>query len=304
MTDSAAYRRRNKLKTAFKVCRDVRPIYSGGKVVLSTDGLHLYSCLDDVVVGTHTATGEELCRIEGDSSVTSLALTPFSSAENAHLLIARRSFGLHFCSVPDGQEYKLVARAHDAPIITTSADPTGSLFATGSSDGIIKVWDARAGHCTHVFKGHGGVISAFAWDLSSRAQPRLISAADDCRIWSLTDRKCLDVLEGHSSVVRGLAVTEDGRTLVSGGRDRLVNVWSIAAGSPSKLKAAISVSETLESCGLVKGKGKAKQQSVYTGGDRGHIRLWSLETGKATAEASTSQLKAPEITDVMFVYCT
>ena len=38
----------------------------------------------------------------------------------------------------------------------------------------------------------------------------------------------LQVLEGHTSVPRGLAVSEDGKWLLSGGRDGIVPVWDYA----------------------------------------------------------------------------
>ena len=176
-----------------------------------------------------------------------------------------------------------------------TSDPTGSLFATGSADGIVKVWDATQCHCTHVFRGRGGVVSALVFDIHHSRPPCLFSASDDCKIrrWDLTTRQSLAVLDGHSSVVRGLAVTSDGTTLVSGGRDKVYNVWQLPSGN---LKHTIPIFETLEAIGLIdyqangevptkegkkKQAPKAMRTCIWTAGDTGKIRLWDLQTGQA-----------------------
>ena len=239
-----------------------------------------------------------------------------NAAHSGVLLIAHRSLAIRLYSIGVDDSFTLtrqIARAHDAPITISAADPTGSIFATGSADGIVKVWDAAAGHCTHVFRGHGGVVSALSFDVHPDRPPRLVSAADDCRIrvWDLNTRKCLHVLDGHSSVVRGVAVTEDGSTLVGGGRDRVLTVWDLPSGN---LRQTLPVYETLEGIGIVKsvatqsdasiqsksskGKGKAtvhdKQILVWTAGDSGRLRIWDVMSGqevvKQRPEPSTSKV--------------
>jgi U3 small nucleolar RNA-associated protein 13 len=138
---------------------------------------------------------------------------------------------------------------------------------------------------------------------------RLISGADDCkiRVWDLRTRECVHVLDGHVSVVRGLDVTPDGKLLVSGGRDKVVNVWDLERGV---LRRTMPVFETVESIGLLevemeegKGKGKegAKKRVVFTGGDKGVIRLWDLATGEPLAGKAIAKTagKTHEILDVM-----
>ena len=78
-----------------------------------------------------------------------------------------------------------------------------------------------------------------------------------------------------------------------------------------RLKSTIPVLETLEACGLVdvpvvaapeaKGKGKQEVETmIYTGGDKGQIKLWSLKTGKLV-RASPASDKASEIVDIWSV---
>ncbi|GAA5899168.1 hypothetical protein JCM8208_003024 [Rhodotorula glutinis] len=320
---------RPRMKTVFKEYKSYQPIHTGGKATLSGDGSWLVSTLNEQALVTDIDTGEQLQELKGDTSaVTTLAITPspVSPQHGGYLLTCGRSLGIHIYSLPSLALHRDVARAHDAPIITSCADPTGTLFATGSADGIVKVWDAANGHCTHVFKGHGGVVSAMAFDIASagdggrQGRARLVTGADDCkiRVWDLRTREPLYVLDGHVSVVRGLDVTRDGKTLVSGGRDKVVNVWDLERGV---LRKTLPVFETIEAVGIVdvpeagaagdkKGKGKetgSTRRAVFTAGDKGVIRLWDLVTNeqiKTAADEVTKGGKVHEIVDVVHTPAT
>lgn len=330
---------------SFKEFKSYQPIHTGGKATLSGDGTWLVSTLNEQPLVTDIETGEQVQELKGvratlpvhasdpaltlqpspqdTSAVTTLAITPspVSPQDGGYLLTCGRSLGIHIYSLPSLALHRNVARAHDAPIITSCADPTGTLFGTGSADGIVKVWDAANGHCTHVFKGHGGVVSAMVFDIASagdggrQGRARLITGADDCkvRVWDLRTREGVHVLDGHVSVVRGLDVTKDGKTLVSGGRDKVVNVWDLERGV---LRKTLPVFETLEAVGIVdvpeagaavdkKGKGKETgrtRKAVFTAGDKGVIRLWDLQTNeqiKTEADDVSAGGKVHEIVDLM-----
>src|ERR1700753_4103129 len=51
-------------------------------------------------------------------------------------------------------------KPHQAPVVVSTIDSTGTLLATGGEDGIVKVWDIKGGFVTHTFHGHSGLISA------------------------------------------------------------------------------------------------------------------------------------------------
>lgn len=143
-------------------------------------------------------------------------------------------------------------------------DPTSTYLASGSADGVVKVWDIVGGYVTHLFKGHGGVVSALAFDypfdpssVGRERRMRLVTGSVDTkiRIFDLSAvaarsgaaAKPEAVLEGHVSVPRGLDVSRDGKWLVSGGRDSVVLLWDISS-KPSDTAARKST----------KAKGKEK----------------------------------------------
>jgi U3 small nucleolar RNA-associated protein 13 len=210
---------------------------------------------------------------------------------------------------------RVVSRAHDAPVYVCKADPTSTYFASGATDGTVKVWDIVRGFPTHVLRGHGGVVSAIAWsypramELETRKM-RLFTASVDTRIrmWDLTQGaeqarvgkqvKPEAVLEGHVSVPRGLDVSEDGRWLVSGGRDQVVLVWDISERKLKKsrkgkekeawpsLANTITALERVEAVGILDEEVDASESSsrlrhlrFFTAGEKGLVRIWDGKTG-------------------------
>jgi U3 small nucleolar RNA-associated protein 13 len=211
---------------------------------------------------------------------------------------------------------RVVARAHDAPVHVCTVDPSSTYLASGSADGVVKVWDIKRGYVTHIFKGHGGIVSALKFNFPrdpSVVVPQnilqLITASVDTRIriFDLTataskgDQGALRpiaVLEGHVSVPRGLDVTPDGKWLISGGRDSVVLVWNLHAKSTGAKSAeatkgkgksnspvlaqTIPVMERVEAVGLLQDgdsvpSSSASQLRFYTAGEKSVIRVWNVK---------------------------
>jgi U3 small nucleolar RNA-associated protein 13 len=198
-------------------------------------------------------------------------------------------------------------------------DSSSTYLASGSADGVVKVWNIRQGYVTHVFKGHGGVVSALTFnypqDMSSVSQEQtmqLITASVDTRIRifdlsSTSSARGLGkpevVLEGHVSVPRGLDVSRDGRWLISGGRDSVVLVWNLSSKEPPPkssgkhkgkgqafapvLVKTIPVLERVEALGLLSPDedltghtSSSNEIRFYTGGEKGIVKVWNGRDGK------------------------
>lgn len=180
-----------------------------------------------------------------------------------------------------------------------------------------------------MFKGHGGVVSALAFsyprnidarqdagDVTAGAGAheekrtmRLVTASVDTRIrvFNLTEGastssggggKAEAVLEGHVSVPRGLDVSEDGRWLVSGGRDSVVLIWDLQGKEKEKSKTkkgkgrvglaptlvrTIPILERVEAVGLIASTPDEEMMTpvervgdlrFFTGGEKGVIKVW------------------------------
>ena len=195
-------------------------------------------------------------------------------------------------------------KAHAAPILVSTLSPDSTLLVTGSSDGVVKVWDTAGGYVTHLYRGHGGPVSALKiWFNEDKSQMELWTGSSDgkVRIFDLLEvsakarggegAKAKMVLSGHESVVRGIDITADGRWAVTGGRDRVVLVWDLATGMAKKGKGkdtsgpkvvqTIIAHEQIESFGLLPADQQVKGAGIdrllcYTGGDQGLVRVWDV----------------------------
>ncbi|KAF2876840.1 WD40-repeat-containing domain protein [Massariosphaeria phaeospora] len=305
---------RTSVKTTYAVQRTLQPIYSSGSIALSEDGRILAACVGEDALLTNLTNGQELARIEGDGeAITALALTPAAS----HLIICSRSLSMRIYALSplDSDDQTITTnllrslRPHTSPVVTLTVDATGTLVATGGADGVVKVWDIRAGYTTHTFHEHGGVVSAlhfFQVEISekedeaehskkrkrrksqqeenmrdkkdSHLEYRLASGAEDgkIRIWNMHERMSATVLDSHVSVVRSLKFSARQNILVSSSRDKTLIMWDAQSW---KAKRTIAALEGIESVGFT-----SADQIIYTGGENGRIRLWSTSGQEITRE--------------------
>lgn len=301
------------LKTSYEKARAIGPLHTGGPVSVSEDGSHIFTCVGEQVVLTRVVDGYELLKFSADNeTIYSMCLTPSSS----HLILFTASLSMHIYDNPLSEKTELtpvrptrtISKAHEAPVHVCVSDPSSSLLASGSADGVVKVWDIGKGYVTHVFKGHGGVVSALLFRyvhdttsvLKSEITLHLISASVDCRlrVFDLSPSslregasKPITVLEGHMSVPRGLDITQDGRWLISGGRDSVALLWDFTDSfnnetltkrggkktrSTPSLVRTIPILERVEAVGWLDGS-----HQFFTAGEKGSVKVWDAKTGNA-----------------------
>ncbi|KAJ3415807.1 Transducin (beta)-like 3 [Chytridiales sp. JEL 0842] len=292
---------------SLKPLRTFQAIYTGGHAEITKDEKYLVSTVDKDLHVLELETGKEVLKIEGEADdITCFAVKP----NGDHVVSASRSLLINIVDMKTGEVVRRW-KAHEAPVLTMAFDSSSTLVATGSADSTIRVWDVERGHGTHLFKGHSGVISALCFysGKDSRGENKflLASASDDCkvRIWDLSTRSCVSVLDGHASVVRGLAFTEDGQVLVSGGRDKILNVWNLES---EEVVQTIPIHESVETIGIVKNAYQTSLSTadspgifVYTGGEKGIIRIWDTSTGTCVLSQTPEKNSKHEIQDIIYL---
>ncbi|KAJ3237673.1 Transducin (beta)-like 3 [Chytriomyces hyalinus] len=289
--------------------RSFSPFFTGGKTALvqnigGKEGDFVIASVDKDLNVLNIASGNVDMTVSGTADeVTCFAVKP----DGKHLVSATRSLLLSLVDLSDGTVVRSW-KAHEAPVLAMAFDKSSTLVATGSADSTIRVWDVDRGYATHLFKGHSGVISALTFFNGKSNNILLASASDDCkvRIWDLKTKKCVSVLDNHVSVVRGVAFSVDGRYLLSGGRDKILNVWEVSSG---ELIKTIPTYEAMESIGLVSEISRIGLEKklgldecsmiAYSGGEKGVIRLWNIDTGDCIATQKSETNSSYEITDVL-----
>ena len=222
-------------------------------------------------------------------------------------------------------ELNRTLKPHDSPVIVCCTDKSGSLLASGGSDGSVKVWDIQGGFVTHNFHGHGGLISALCFfqmpepqsnSIDSRKrkgksnglkgrnegilsekdvkQYYLASGAEDgkIKVWNLHERKNVCTLQSHYSVVRSLSYSSEQNIVVSGSRDKTLMIWDCKSWT---LRSTISVLEEIEICGLL-----CQGSVIFSGGESGNLRLWRTFNGKEITKSAKDHEKRYGIVDVCY----
>jgi len=98
--------------------------------------------------------------------------------------------------------------------------PNSSLLASGSGDGLVKLWEVGEEGSLRFFQvlaGHTDGLNRVAWSPDGAT---LASGSRDTtiRIWDAKLGSTRAVLQGHSGEVYGLAYTPDSRNLLKIGR--------------------------------------------------------------------------------------
>ena len=116
-------------------------------------------------------------------------------------------------------------RGQESPVLCAAYHVLGDLFATGGSDGSVKVWSVSGGYCTHNFRGHKAVVTALQFHPDAQCL-HLYSGdnAGGLRRWSLMhgkDMASIDPIyrkfstEHAGKCLRMIRVICDDRTLLT-----------------------------------------------------------------------------------------
>ena len=132
---------------------------------------------------------------------------------------------------------QIKAYHHDLPPVWSVAfSPDGQYVASGGGELGVRLWETQTDE-SFVLEGHlaspsttDGVLAvAFSPDgelLASGGEDRTV------RVWSMSDRRQLAVLFGHTQEVRSVAFSADATLLASGSRDQSIRIWEVATSHP------------------------------------------------------------------------
>jgi U3 small nucleolar RNA-associated protein 13 len=114
------------------------------------------------------------------------------------------------------------------------------------------------------------------------SQLLLVSGGDDSqiKIWDLISKTCVATLQAHFSAVTSLAISDDGWTLLSAGRDGVVVLWNLK--NYSRI-STVPVHEAVEAVAALPAE-DGSGLLFATGGEKGSIKIWDSDTATCVSE--------------------
>ena len=143
---------------------------------------------------------------------------------------------LRLWDVPNGRLVRTLA-GHTLRVSSIAISPDGPLALSGGDDATVRLWDLQTGRCRKKFESAGKLFGValspnnrWAVSTSSAKETALGVSGTLIQLWDLETERCLIALPGHGRAVRSVALSADGRRILTGGDDHSVRLWDAIDG--------------------------------------------------------------------------
>ena len=274
-------------------------------IALSPDGRRVAGCIDRSVTLWSAINGKRLLQLRG--GVQYMSRVTFSP-DGALIAGGGSSGEVKLWDSYSGLEIRRLR--HQGGITCASFSPDGKRLLVGTAKNLLKVWDVTNTDELLTLPGREGVFSADGSQITSNApgepvrhfdaktgseiyatgaipdsfravvampnDQRVVGASGNTlQIWDLRKGEGVETLRGHSGSVVSVAVSPDGRRIVSGSRDKTVKIWDAQTGE---------VALTLEghSGGVSFVAFSPDGKRIASASYDGTVRFWDATTGDQT----------------------
>ena len=174
--------------------------------------------------------------------------------------------------VATGQYSQILQGQHTADVWSASFRQDGQYLATGSHDGLIKLWETETWQCVGTLTAHQHWISSVCFN----TQNSLLASGDYggvIKIWNTNTQTCIQTLTGHKGVIWSLAFSPKGDRLASSSFDTTIRLWDVPKGQHLRTLKGHQ--------GYVVSVCYHPTKDILASASRdGTIRLWDTETGE------------------------
>src|SRR6185436_10080655 len=122
-------------------------------------------------------------------------------------------------SPPLPQAELVLQTGHTGPVNALALSPDGRFLVSGSEDLTLKIWDTATGNVLRTLSGHDQPV--LAADISPDGRTIASGGADaSVRVWNVVTGESTKTVS-HSSAVKNVAFSDDGRRLTSLGNNEI-----------------------------------------------------------------------------------
>lgn len=164
---------------------------------------------------------------------------------------------------------------HPGAVRCTAVDAKGGLFASGSDDGMVRLWEAATGERRPTAFRHRSAVLAVVFSPDCQA---LLAGTDDgtAQVWDVRTGKERGQPLRHQQSVGAVAFSPDGRTVATASADKTARLWEAATGKP--LSEPLPHEEEVWALAF-----SPDGRLILTGADT-LAQLWDTDTGKPVGE--------------------
>ena len=158
--------------------------------------------------------------------------------------------------------------------------PDGNRIAVNTSIGVW-IYDVHTSDELALLTDGVNDYSAIA--ISPDGQILASASENNIQFWNIDELKLQDVYTGHTSEIKHLVYSQNGKTLISGSTDATIRVWDAATGEA--LATLVGCADTSAKI-AISPDGKMIASSSFT--NIGNVSVYNLETGKINNKIQTN----------------